>query len=76
MKICRVKIKNFRNFINVDFALGQSAVIFGENQIGKTNLLFTFCKFSPHPLLTFRIYNFAGPCSKNKISSLPDKYEL
>lgn len=40
MKICRVKIKNFRNFNNVDFALGQSAVILGENQIGKTNLLF------------------------------------
>ena len=33
-------IKNFRNFNNVDFALGQSAVILGENQIGKTNLLF------------------------------------
>jgi putative ATP-dependent endonuclease of OLD family len=40
MKICRVKIKNFRNFNEVDFPLGQSAVILGENQIGKTNLLF------------------------------------
>lgn len=40
MRICRIKIRNFRNFKNVDFALGQSTVILGENQIGKTNLLF------------------------------------
>lgn len=40
MKICRIIIKNFRNFKNVDFTLGQSTVILGENQVGKTNLLF------------------------------------
>ncbi len=40
MKICRIQIENFRNFKKVDFILGQSTVIIGENQIGKTNLLF------------------------------------
>jgi len=37
--ISRVKIKNFRNFKNVDVKLGHKQVIIGENNIGKTNLL-------------------------------------
>lgn len=37
--ISRVKIKNFRNFKDVDFSLGHKAVIIGENNVGKTNFL-------------------------------------
>lgn len=37
--ISRVKIKNFRNFKNVDVNLGHKQVIIGENNIGKTNFL-------------------------------------
>jgi putative ATP-dependent endonuclease of OLD family len=39
MRISRIHIKNFRNFHNLDIALGQSVVILGENRIGKSNLL-------------------------------------
>jgi putative ATP-dependent endonuclease of OLD family len=39
MRIARIKIENFRNFHNLDIAVGRSAVILGENQIGKTNLI-------------------------------------
>jgi putative ATP-dependent endonuclease of OLD family len=39
MKISRVKIENFRNFKKLEVEIGQSAVILGENQIGKTNFL-------------------------------------
>ena len=34
-----MKIKNFRNFKDVDFYLGHKAVIIGENNVGKTNFL-------------------------------------
>lgn len=37
--ISRVKIKNFRNFKNVDVNLGHKEVIIGENNVGKTNFL-------------------------------------
>jgi putative ATP-dependent endonuclease of the OLD family len=40
MRIARIHIENFRNFRTLDLAVGRSAVILGENQIGKTNLLY------------------------------------
>ena len=40
MRLSRIKIKNFRNFKNLDVQLGEHAVILGENKVGKTNLLF------------------------------------
>ena len=40
MRIAHIHIENFRNFHNLDIAIGRSAVILGENQIGKTNLLY------------------------------------
>ena len=39
MRISRVRVKNFRNFEDLDVALGEHAVIVGENKIGKSNLL-------------------------------------
>lgn len=39
MKLHRIKIKNFRNFKDLDVMLGDQVVIVGENKIGKTNLL-------------------------------------
>lgn len=40
MRISYIHIENFRNFHKLDIAVGQSVVILGENQIGKTNLLY------------------------------------
>jgi putative ATP-dependent endonuclease of OLD family len=40
MRLSRIQIENFRNFHKLDVAVGESAVILGENQIGKTNLLY------------------------------------
>ncbi|MCI5125499.1 MAG: DUF2813 domain-containing protein, partial [Candidatus Electrothrix sp. AR5] len=40
MRIARIHITNFRNFHDLDVTVGRSAVILGENQIGKTNLLY------------------------------------
>ena len=40
MRIAHIHIENFRNFHTMDIAVGRSAVILGENQIGKTNLLY------------------------------------
>lgn len=37
--ISRVKIKNFRNFLDVNVSLDHKQVIVGENNIGKTNFL-------------------------------------
>lgn len=37
--ISRVRIKNYRNFRNVDVNLGHKQVIIGENNVGKTNFL-------------------------------------
>ena len=39
MRIARIHIEDFRNFHSLDLTVGRSAVILGENQIGKTNLL-------------------------------------
>jgi putative ATP-dependent endonuclease of the OLD family len=39
MRIAHIHIENFRNFHLLDLTVGRSAVILGENQIGKTNLL-------------------------------------
>lgn len=40
MRVARIQIENFRNFHALDIAVGRSAVILGENQIGKTNLIY------------------------------------
>ena len=40
MRISRIQIDNFRNFAELDVALGKNAVIVGENKIGKSNLLY------------------------------------
>lgn len=40
MFISRICISNFRNFHNLDVALGPTAVVVGENSVGKSNLLF------------------------------------
>jgi putative ATP-dependent endonuclease of the OLD family len=40
MRISRVQIENFRNFHHLDVAVGEHAVIVGENKIGKSNLIF------------------------------------
>lgn len=37
--ISRVRIKNFRNFKDIDIKLSHKQVIIGENNVGKTNLL-------------------------------------
>ncbi len=37
--ISRIKIKNFRNFLDVDVELNHKQVIIGENNTGKTNFL-------------------------------------
>lgn len=37
--ISRVRINNFRNFIDLDVRLADKVVIVGENQVGKTNFL-------------------------------------
>ncbi|ELF10559.1 ATP-dependent nuclease [Escherichia coli] len=39
MYLSRIKIKNFRNFSDLDVALGGNVVIVGENGVGKSNLL-------------------------------------
>ncbi len=40
MRLSRIRIKNFRNFKNLNVRLGEHAVVLGENKVGKTNLLF------------------------------------
>ncbi|AJY51990.1 AAA family ATPase [Halomonas sp. KO116] len=40
MYLSRIKIDNFRNFRDLDVALGGNVVIVGENSVGKSNLLF------------------------------------
>jgi putative ATP-dependent endonuclease of OLD family len=39
MFVSRVQINNFRNFRSLDISTGQSAVIVGENKVGKSNFL-------------------------------------
>ena len=40
MKLTRIHVGNFRNFREADVALEGSAVIVGENRVGKSNLLY------------------------------------
>lgn len=40
MYISRIQIQNFRNFRNFDMNLSPNAVVLGENNVGKSNLLF------------------------------------
>jgi putative ATP-dependent endonuclease of OLD family len=40
MRLSHIRIENFRNFHELDVAVGDDAVIVGENKIGKSNLLF------------------------------------
>ncbi len=40
MYISRIKIHNFRNFQELELDLQDSAVIVGENKIGKSNLIY------------------------------------
>lgn len=40
MYLSRIRIEKFRNFRNLDVALGGNVVIVGENRVGKSNLLF------------------------------------
>lgn len=40
MYLSRIKIKNFRNFRDLDVALDGNISIVGENRVGKSNLLF------------------------------------
>ncbi len=40
MYLCRVQIRNFRNFANVDVALASNIVMVGENRVGKSNFIF------------------------------------
>lgn len=40
MRISHLHIENFRNFKLLDIAIGEHAVVVGENRVGKTNLLF------------------------------------
>ena len=39
MYLSRIRIENFRNFRDLDVALGGNVVIVGENRVGKSNLL-------------------------------------
>jgi len=40
MRLTRIYVNNFRNFRELDVALDGSAVIVGENRVGKSNLLY------------------------------------
>ena len=40
MHLSRIKITNFRNFSDLDVALGGNIVVVGENRVGKSNLLY------------------------------------
>lgn len=38
--LSRIQIQNFRNFHDLDVRLGRTTVVVGENNVGKSNLLF------------------------------------
>ena len=40
MHMSRIRVRNFRNFRSLDVRLGPKSVVVGENNVGKTNLLF------------------------------------
>ena len=39
MRLSRIKVKNFRNLVDVDVPLARHTVIVGENRSGKSNLI-------------------------------------
>ncbi|GAA0913110.1 ATP-dependent endonuclease [Rothia nasimurium] len=39
MRMRKISIKNFRNFVDFSVDIGENAVILGENRVGKSNLL-------------------------------------
>ncbi|MBH1816810.1 AAA family ATPase [Stenotrophomonas maltophilia] len=39
MRISKISIRNFRNFVDFEVSLGDNAVILGENRVGESNLL-------------------------------------
>jgi putative ATP-dependent endonuclease of OLD family len=40
MHLSRIRIRNFRNFRELDVALGGNLVVVGENRVGKSNLVY------------------------------------
>lgn len=40
MYLSRVQIKNFRNFADLDVAVGKNVILVGENRVGKSNFIF------------------------------------
>lgn len=40
MYLSRIRVRNFRNFKDLDIGLTRNAVIVGENRVGKSNLIF------------------------------------
>lgn len=40
MYFCRIQIRNFRNFADLDVALASNIVMVGENRVGKSNFIF------------------------------------
>ena len=40
MYLSRIQVKDFRNFHDLDVKLGRASVVVGENNVGKSNLLF------------------------------------
>lgn len=40
MRLCKLSIRNFRNFRSVEIPLSGNVVLLGENRVGKSNLLF------------------------------------
>lgn len=47
MKFDMVTIKNFRNFENISVALTNKNVLFGMNDVGKTNFLYALRFVTP-----------------------------
>ena len=39
MRLSRIRVKNFRNLVDIDVPLAQHTVVVGENRSGKSNLL-------------------------------------
>lgn len=55
MKISRLIVKNYRNLRDIDICLGESVILIGENNSGKSNLL----RAVTLPFLTDE-FNFSG----------------
>jgi len=39
MRISKISVRNFRNFVNFSVDVGDNAIVLGENRVGKSNLL-------------------------------------